>query len=54
VPLRGPISNRFSSCPQTDINLDQLTALVKTRLVQYRPHLIEGLIVKAGLDLQPA
>lgn len=36
--------------------LDQLTALVKTRLkrMQYRPRLIEGLIAKTGLDdLQP-
>ncbi|MEU2779578.1 hypothetical protein ABZ646_43795 [Streptomyces sp. NPDC007162] len=34
--------------------LDQLTALVKTRLqrMQYRPRLIEGLIAKTGLDLQ--
>jgi putative transposase len=39
----------------TKHNLDQLTALVKTRLkrMQYRPGLIEGLIAKTGLDLQP-
>jgi len=36
-------------------SLDQLTALVKTRLkrMRYRPRLIEGLIAKTGLDLQP-
>ncbi|MFI1035182.1 transposase [Streptomyces sp. NPDC020951] len=36
-------------------NLDQLTALVKTRLkrMQYRPGLIDGLIAKTGLDFQP-
>lgn len=35
-------------------SLDQLTAMVKTRLkrMQYRPHLIEGLIAKTGLDFQ--
>lgn len=39
----------------TKHSLDQLTALVKTRLkrMQYRPGLIEGLTAKAGLDLQP-
>ncbi|MFD4600823.1 transposase [Streptomyces sp. NPDC058464] len=39
----------------TKHSLDQLTALVKTRLkrMQYRPLLIEGLIAKTGLDLQP-
>jgi transposase len=36
-------------------SLDQLTALVKTRLkrMQYRPRRIEGLIAKTGLGLQP-
>ncbi|MET9896945.1 transposase [Streptomyces sp. NPDC006465] len=36
-------------------NLDQVTALVKTRLkrMRYRPGLIEGLIAKTALDLQP-
>ncbi|MFJ3310445.1 hypothetical protein ACIPSA_47245 [Streptomyces sp. NPDC086549] len=36
-------------------SLDQLTTLVKTRLkrMQYRPRLIDNLIAKTGLDLQP-
>ncbi|MFI1395905.1 hypothetical protein [Streptomyces sp. NPDC020681] len=40
----------------TKHSLEQLTALVKTRLkqMQYRPGLIDGLITKTGLDLQPA
>ncbi|MBT2510137.1 hypothetical protein J7I98_30625 [Streptomyces sp. ISL-98] len=39
----------------TKQTIDQLTALVKTRLkrMQYRPGLIDGLIAKTGLDLQP-
>ncbi|AJC60664.1 hypothetical protein GZL_08118 [Streptomyces sp. 769] len=39
----------------TKHSLDQLTALVKTRLkrMRYCPRLIEGLIAKTGLDLQP-
>jgi hypothetical protein len=39
----------------TKHSLDRLTALVKTRLkrMQYRPLLIEGLIAKTRLDLQP-
>ncbi|MFJ8159185.1 transposase [Streptomyces sp. NPDC094468] len=39
----------------TKHSLDQLTALVKTRLkrMQYRPRLIEGLIAKTGLNIQP-
>ena len=39
----------------TKHNLDQLTALVRTRLkrMQYRPALIEGLTARTGLDLQP-
>ena len=39
----------------TKHSLDQLTALVKTRLklMQYRPRLIEGLITKTGLDFPP-
>lgn len=38
----------------TKHSLDQLTALVKTRLkrMQYRPRLIEGLIAKTRLNLQ--
>ncbi|MFJ5270495.1 hypothetical protein [Streptomyces sp. NPDC088358] len=39
----------------TKHSLDQLTALVRTRLkrMQYRPRLVEGLIAKSGLDFQP-
>jgi putative transposase len=39
----------------TKHRLDPLTALVKTRLKRrrYRPRLIDGLIAKTGLDLQP-
>ena len=37
----------------TKQGLDQLTALVKTRLkpVQYRPGLIDAFLAKTGLDL---
>ncbi|MET7856068.1 hypothetical protein ABZS81_02305 [Streptomyces sp. NPDC005318] len=37
------------------VSLDELTALVKTRLkrMQYRPGLINRLLAKTGLDLQP-
>ena len=36
-------------------NIDQLTALVKTRLrrMQYRPGLLEGFLAKTRLDLTP-
>jgi hypothetical protein len=39
----------------TKHNIDQLTALVKTRLrrMQYRPGLLEGFLAKTGLDLMP-
>jgi hypothetical protein len=39
----------------TKHNIDQLTALVKTRLrrMQYQPGLLEGLLAKTGLDLAP-
>jgi len=39
----------------TKHNIDQLTALVKTRLrrMQYRPGLLEGSLAKTGLDLAP-
>jgi len=39
----------------TKHNIDQLTALVKTRLrrMQYRPGLLEGFLAKTGLDLTP-
>ena len=37
----------------TKHDIDQLTALVKTRLrrMQYRPGLLEGFLAKPGLDL---
>jgi DDE superfamily endonuclease len=39
----------------TKHNINQLTALVKTRLrqMQYRPCLLEGFLAKPGLDLTP-
>ena len=39
----------------TKHNIDQLTALVKTRLrrMQHRPGLLEGFLAKPGLDLPP-
>ena len=39
----------------TEHNIDQLTALVKTRLrrMQYRPGLLDGFLAKPGLDLTP-
>jgi putative transposase len=39
----------------TKHNIDQLTALVKTRLrqMQYRPGLLEGFLAKTRLDLTP-
>ncbi|MFF7163418.1 transposase [Streptomyces sp. NPDC008086] len=55
-PVEGVWSHlKRSLANLTKHSLDQLTALVKTRLkrMQYRPGLIEGLIAKAGLDLQP-
>ncbi|MQY40007.1 hypothetical protein SRB17_80360 [Streptomyces sp. RB17] len=55
-PVEGVWSHlKRSLANLTKHSLDQLTALVKTRLkrMQYRPRLIEGLIAKTGLDLQP-
>ncbi|MFE2094130.1 hypothetical protein [Streptomyces sp. NPDC059460] len=39
----------------TKQNIDQLTVTVKARLkrVQYRPGLVDGLVAKTGLNLQP-
>ena len=39
----------------TKHDIDQLTALVKTRLrrMQYRPGLLDGFLAKPGLDLAP-
>jgi transposase len=54
-PVEGVWSHlKRSLANLTKHSLDQLTALVKTRLkrMQYRPHLIEGLIARTGLDLQ--
>ncbi|MBT2396201.1 hypothetical protein [Streptomyces sp. ISL-100] len=50
--LRGSPQSLSNLTKQT---IDQLTVLVKTRLkrMQYRPGLIDGLIAKTGLDLQP-
>jgi putative transposase len=55
-PVEGVWSHlKRSLANLTKHSLDQLTALVKTRLkrMQYRPRLIEGLIAKTALDLQP-
>ncbi|MYS12871.1 IS630 family transposase [Streptomyces sp. SID4982] len=55
-PVEGVWSHlKRSLANLTEHGLDQLTALVKTRLkrMQYRPRLIEGLIAKTALDLQP-
>ncbi len=55
-PVEGVWSHlKRSLANLTKHSLDQLTALVKTRLkrMQYRPGLIEGLIAKTGLDFQP-
>jgi transposase len=39
----------------TKHNINQLTALIKTRLrrMQYRPGLLDGFLAKTGLDLAP-
>ncbi|MFG2123886.1 IS630 family transposase [Streptomyces sp. NPDC048710] len=54
-PVEGVWSHLKRSLALTKHSLDQLAALVKPRLkrMQYRPRLIEGLIAKTGLDLQP-
>ncbi|MFI6377253.1 transposase [Streptomyces sp. NPDC050546] len=55
-PVEGVWSHlKRSLANLTKHSLDQLTALVKTRLkrMQYRPGLIDGLIAKTGLDFQP-
>ncbi len=56
-PVEGVWSHRKRSPANlTKHSLDQLTALVKTRLkrMQYQPGLINGLIAKTGLDFQPS
>jgi transposase len=45
--LKRPLANL------TKQSIDQLTALVKTRYGCNTPCLIEGLVAKTGLDLQP-
>jgi hypothetical protein len=55
-PVEGVWSHlKRSLANLTKHNLDQLAALVKTRLkrMQFRTGLIEGLMAKTGLDLQP-
>ena len=55
-PVEGVWSHlKRSLANLTKHSLDQLTALVKTRLkrMQYRPSLIDGLIAKTGLDFRP-
>jgi putative transposase len=54
-PVEGAWSHlKRSLANLTKHSLDELTALVKTRLkrMQYRPGLIDGLISKTGLDFQ--
>lgn len=55
-PVEGVWSHLNRSLANlTKHSLDQLTALVKTRLkqMQYRPGLVDGLTAKTGLDFQP-
>lgn len=60
APELNPVEGIWSHLKRSLANLtrhtaDQLLALAKTRLkrMQYRPGLINGFIVKTGLDLQP-
>ena len=53
-PVEAVWSNlKRSLANLTKHNIDQLTALVKTRLrrMQYRPGLLDGFLAKTGLDL---
>ncbi|MDX2935628.1 transposase [Streptomyces ipomoeae] len=55
-PVEGSgLSPKRSLANLTTQDLDQLTALVKTRLkrLQHRPTLLNGLLAKTGLDLHP-
>ncbi|MCC4322688.1 transposase, partial [Streptomyces malaysiensis] len=55
-PVEGVWSHlKRSLANLTKHSLDQLTALLKTRLkqMQYRPGLTDGLIAKTSLDFQP-
>ncbi|MFE2570245.1 transposase [Streptomyces mirabilis] len=54
-PVEGMWHLKRSLANLAKHSLDQLTALVKTRLkrMQYRPRLIDGLIAKTGLALPP-
>jgi hypothetical protein len=58
APELNPLEGVWSSMKRSLANLtkqglDQLTALIKTRLkrMQYRPGLIDGFLAKTGLDL---
>ncbi|MFE2426837.1 transposase [Streptomyces sp. NPDC059373] len=60
APELNPVEAVWSRLKRSLANLvkqsiDQLTALVKTRLkrMQYRPGLIDGFTAKTGLDLAP-
>ena len=60
APELNPVEPVWSSLKRslanlTKHNINQLTALVKTRLrqMQYRPGLLEGFLAKPGLDLAP-
>ncbi|MER7922773.1 IS630 family transposase [Streptomyces sp. NPDC096057] len=60
APEFNPVEGVWSHLKRSLANLskhslDQLTALVRTRMkrMRYRPHLIERLIAKTGLDFQP-
>ena len=50
---RNRLATSRSLANLTKQNIDQLTALVKTRLrrMQYRPGLLDGFLAKTGLDL---
>jgi hypothetical protein len=52
-PPKGRTWGRRGHTNLTKHNIDQLTALVKTRLrrMQYRPGLLDGFLAKTGLDL---
>jgi putative transposase len=60
APELNPVEGVWSNLKRSLANLakhdiDQLTALIKTRLtrMQHRPELIQGFLAKTGLDLTP-
>jgi DDE superfamily endonuclease len=60
APELNPAEGLWSNLKRSPANLskqslDQLTALIKTRLrrMQYRPGLIDGFIARTALDFQP-